>query len=38
MAHPDIVDAAVIGIPVSEDVKLPRGYIVRRDGTNLGAA
>lgn len=34
-AHPDIVDAAVIGIPAAEDVELPRAYIVRREGTNL---
>jgi 4-coumarate--CoA ligase len=36
-AHPDIVDAAVIGIPVSEEVELPRAYIVRREGTTLEA-
>jgi 4-coumarate--CoA ligase len=36
-AHPDIIDAAVIGIPVSEEVELPRAYIVRREGTTLEA-
>ena len=37
-AHPDIVDAAVIGIHVSEEVELPRAYIVWQEGTNLEAA
>lgn len=36
-AHPDIVDVAVIGIPISDDIELPRAYLVRRDGTDLGA-
>jgi 4-coumarate--CoA ligase len=34
-ARPDIVDAAVIGILVPEDVELPQAYIVRREGRNL---
>lgn len=35
--HPDIVDAAVIGVPDpnnSEGSELPRAYLVRRDGSN----
>lgn len=36
-AHPDIIDAAVIGIPISEDVELPRAYVVRRSGTTIQA-
>lgn len=36
-AHPDIVDAAVIGIPISEDIELPRAYIVKREGSSLQA-
>ena len=37
MAHPDVVDAAVIGVHHSEEVELPRAYIVRREGTDLQA-
>ncbi|KAK4624064.1 Phenylacetyl-CoA ligase epaB [Fulvia fulva] len=31
LSHPEIVDAAVIGVPDSRGYELPRGYIVRRD-------
>ncbi|EME45496.1 hypothetical protein DOTSEDRAFT_87834 [Dothistroma septosporum NZE10] len=31
LSHPDIVDAAVIGVPDSRGYELPRGYVVRRD-------
>ena len=33
LSHPNIVDAAVIGVPdpVREGGELPRGYVVRRD-------
>jgi len=34
-AHPDIIDAAVIGIKVANDVELPRAYVVRRPGKTL---
>jgi acyl-coenzyme A synthetase/AMP-(fatty) acid ligase len=34
--HPDITDAAVVGIQHSkEESELPRAYIVRRPGSNL---
>ncbi|KAF2177023.1 acetyl-CoA synthetase-like protein [Zopfia rhizophila CBS 207.26] len=36
--HPDILDAAVIGIPSSErDSELPRAYVVRKDGKDAVA-
>jgi len=35
MDHPDIVDAAVIGVPASDsDSERPRAYVVRRPGTD----
>jgi 4-coumarate--CoA ligase len=34
LGHPDIVDAAVIGIPVGDDTELPRAYVVRRPGSD----
>lgn len=38
LSHPDIVDAAVIGVKVSGvDGEVPRAYVVRRDG-NAAAA
>ena len=35
LSHPNIVDAAVIGVPdpVSEGGELPRGYVIRRRGS-----
>lgn len=35
--HPDIVDAAVIGLPTKgqDDNELPKAYIVRREGSKL---
>ena len=37
MDHPDIIDAAVIGIPDPsnpEASELPRAYVIRRDGAS----
>lgn len=34
-AHPEIIDAAVIGIRESEEVELPRAYVVLREGSTL---
>jgi acyl-CoA synthetase (AMP-forming)/AMP-acid ligase II len=35
LSHPDIVDAAVIGVEtVEKDSELPRAYVVRRPGSN----
>ncbi|KAK3059416.1 hypothetical protein LTS18_010921, partial [Coniosporium uncinatum] len=34
LGHPDIVDAAVIGVPAGEDTELPRAYVVRRPGSD----
>lgn len=34
LGHPDIVDAAVIGVPAGDDTELPRAYVVRRPGSN----
>jgi 4-coumarate--CoA ligase len=34
LGHPDIVDAAVIGIPDGEGSELPRAYVVRRPGSD----
>lgn len=35
LSHPEIVDAAVIGVPdpVREGGELPRGYVIRRSGS-----
>ena len=37
LGHPDIVDAAVIGLPApaNSDAELPRAYIVRAPGSNI---
>lgn len=37
--HPDIVDAAVIGLPTkgADDSELPKAFVVRRPGSNLTA-
>jgi hypothetical protein len=34
LGHPDIVDAAVIGVPSGGDSDLPRAYVVRVSGSN----
>ena len=36
ITHPDIIDAAVIGVPAPKvaDGELPRAYLVARPGTN----
>jgi acyl-CoA synthetase (AMP-forming)/AMP-acid ligase II len=34
LGHPDIVDAAVIGVPGEDDTELPRAYVVRRPGSD----
>lgn len=36
LSHPNIVDAAVIGVPdpVREGGELPRGYVIRRPGSD----
>lgn len=40
LGHPDVVDAAVIGLPAprNSDAELPRAYIVRRPGSNITEA
>lgn len=37
--HPDIIEAAVIGIPAARDVdgEAPRAYVTKRQGANLAA-
>jgi acyl-CoA synthetase (AMP-forming)/AMP-acid ligase II len=34
LGHPDIVDAAVIGVPGGEGSELPRAYVVRKPGAD----
>ncbi|KAL6245817.1 hypothetical protein RBB50_006970 [Rhinocladiella similis] len=36
LTHPDIVDAAVIGVPATSEIdgEVPRAYVVRRPGVN----
>lgn len=34
-AHPEIVDAAVIGKPSADDAELPKAFIVRRQGSQI---
>lgn len=37
-SHPDIVDAAVVGVPDDRSGELPRAYLVLREGSSLTAA
>ena len=35
LSHPDVVDAAVVGLPDTEAGELPMAFIVRRDGSSV---
>lgn len=35
MTHPDVLEAAVAGIPDAEAGEVPRAYVVRRPGSNV---
>ena len=35
LAHPEIVDAAVIGVPAKDGDEAPRAYIVKRPGGSI---
>lgn len=38
LSHPDIADAAVIGVQIDRDVEVPRAYIVKRPGSRIREA
>jgi acyl-coenzyme A synthetase/AMP-(fatty) acid ligase len=35
LTHPDVVDAAVVGIPDEDSGELPRAYVIKRSNSSL---
>ena len=35
LTHPDVVDAAVVGIPDEDSGELPRAYVIKRSNSPL---
>jgi acyl-coenzyme A synthetase/AMP-(fatty) acid ligase len=35
LTHPDVVDAAVVGIPDEDSGELPRAYVIKRNNSPL---